>query len=175
MSARGPEPRHTGGETVTQTETHPILRLRNADKQNQKKQSSQTKPAVRWNEDVVDNEHMNKKKSKICCIFHPQREFGEDSGDSSSDSSSDESGDEGRRDNFNHNHNHNHNHGDHDHDHDHENVHDGDEDHICEHGHVHSKKSRKSAKDSKPNAYETQPHYPNQSTLPQELQGSSNT
>jgi hypothetical protein len=24
---------------------------------------------VTWTEDTIDNEHMNKKKSKICCIF----------------------------------------------------------------------------------------------------------
>lgn len=36
---------------------------------------SQEKREVRWKEDVVDNEHMNKKKSKVCCIFHPQQNF----------------------------------------------------------------------------------------------------
>ncbi|CUS49623.1 LAQU0S24e00562g1_1 [Lachancea quebecensis] len=38
------------------------------------------KREVRWKEDVVDNEHMNKKKSKVCCIFHPQQDF-EDMGE----------------------------------------------------------------------------------------------
>ncbi len=32
---------------------------------------------VRWSQDVVDNEHMNKKKSKKCCIYHKPRVFGE--------------------------------------------------------------------------------------------------
>lgn len=25
---------------------------------------------VTWTSETIDNEHMNKKKSKICCIFH---------------------------------------------------------------------------------------------------------
>ncbi|GMM41331.1 hypothetical protein FOG51_02212 [Hanseniaspora uvarum] len=29
---------------------------------------------VRFTEDTVDNEHMNKKKTKICCIYHPNEE-----------------------------------------------------------------------------------------------------
>uniref|UniRef100_A0A7S1UFI5 Protein phosphatase inhibitor n=1 Tax=Phaeomonas parva TaxID=124430 RepID=A0A7S1UFI5_9STRA len=44
------------------------------------------KPHVQWAKDVVDNEHMNKKSSKRCCIFHKQRRFGEsDSDESDSD------------------------------------------------------------------------------------------
>ncbi|KAF9346234.1 Type 1 phosphatases regulator ypi1 [Mortierella sp. AD094] len=49
---------------------------------------------VQWDNDVVDNEHMGKKKSKICCIFKKQKEFGESSDESSSDSDSDSSGSE---------------------------------------------------------------------------------
>eukprot|EP00884_Botryococcus_braunii_P017131 jgi/Botrbrau1/4100/Bobra.152_3s0048.1 len=37
----------------------------------------QRKKAVRWAEDVVDNELLGKKKSKKCCIFHKQRAFGD--------------------------------------------------------------------------------------------------
>lgn len=94
---------------------------------------------VRWTEDVVDNENMNKKKSKICCIFHPQREFGESLGSSSdSDSDSDSLGLLGNSDDEG------------------ANLHprNGPEhDECC--GHRHSKK--KKTKD-KPNAYERQPH-----------------
>lgn len=75
---------NTTTETETNTETRPILHLRN------KKTDKKAKPRVRWTNDVVDNENMDKKKSKICCIFHPQREFGELSSESS-DESSDES------------------------------------------------------------------------------------
>lgn len=35
---------------------------------------SSSRPSVRWQNDVVDNEDMNKKKTKICCIFHPQED-----------------------------------------------------------------------------------------------------
>lgn len=57
---------------------------------------SNLRPRVRWSEDTIDNENMGKKKSKICCIFHPNREFGESSDESlsSPSDSSDESGDE---------------------------------------------------------------------------------
>ncbi|CUM56495.1 Type 1 phosphatases regulator YPI1 [Debaryomyces fabryi] len=74
----------TTTDTETNSETRPILHLRN------NKKDKKEKPKVRWTNDVVDNENMDKKKSKICCIFHPQREFGELSSESS-DSSSDES------------------------------------------------------------------------------------
>lgn len=48
---------------------------------------------IQWAEDVVDNEGMGKKSSKVCCIYHKQREFGESSDESSSDSSSDDDSD----------------------------------------------------------------------------------
>ncbi|XP_003741796.1 E3 ubiquitin-protein ligase PPP1R11-like [Galendromus occidentalis] len=34
---------------------------------------------VGWSTDVVDNEHLNKKKSKCCCIYTKPRQFGESS------------------------------------------------------------------------------------------------
>lgn len=40
---------------------------------------------VTWTPDTVDNEHMNKKKSKICCVFKKKRAFGEDSSDDDED------------------------------------------------------------------------------------------
>jgi len=41
---------------------------------------------VQWTEDTVDNEHMNKKKSKCCCIYKKPLKFGEsESEDSDSD------------------------------------------------------------------------------------------
>lgn len=49
------------------------------------------KPRVTWAEDVVDNEHMDKKSSKRCCIFHKQRAYDEsDSDESDSDFEGDE-------------------------------------------------------------------------------------
>ncbi|KAI9307211.1 phosphatase inhibitor-domain-containing protein [Cunninghamella echinulata] len=50
-------------------------------------------PVVRWDDDVVDNEHMGKKKSKICCIYHKPREVGESSDSESSSNSSDSDSD----------------------------------------------------------------------------------
>ncbi|KAL5486230.1 YPI1 [Sanghuangporus weigelae] len=53
-------------------------------------------PRVTWTEDVVDNEHMGKKKTKICCIFHKQKRYDESSSsDSDSDSDSSDSGSDG--------------------------------------------------------------------------------
>lgn len=83
-------------QTQTQTETptqqqaqepQPILHLR----------KHQKKPRVRWTEETVDNEHMNKKKTKICCIFHPQQDFDHECSESSDSSESDASDNEGER------------------------------------------------------------------------------
>merc|ERR1712110_908604 len=32
--------------------------------------STQPRRGIRWTEDTVDNEHLGKKSSKKCCIFH---------------------------------------------------------------------------------------------------------
>ncbi|CAN0050035.1 unnamed protein product [Phaeothamnion confervicola] len=45
---------------------------------------------VEWGQDVVDNEGMDKKSSKRCCIFHKQRKFGESSSDESDSDIDDE-------------------------------------------------------------------------------------
>ncbi|KAG0337734.1 Type 1 phosphatases regulator ypi1 [Podila humilis] len=50
---------------------------------------------VQWDEEVVDNEHLGKKKSKICCIFKKQKEFGESSDESSSSESDSDSESDG--------------------------------------------------------------------------------
>ncbi|KAF8817479.1 hypothetical protein BYT27DRAFT_6813869 [Phlegmacium glaucopus] len=49
-----------------------------------------TGPRVAWDEDVIDNEGIGKKKSKICCIYHKPRRFDESSDESSSDDDSDD-------------------------------------------------------------------------------------
>ncbi|KAF5110309.1 hypothetical protein DV453_000964 [Geotrichum candidum] len=120
------------------------------------------RPGVRWTDDVIDNEHMNKKKSKICCIFHKTREFGESSSesDSSSSSSSDSDSDfegfgndnsaPGRRnlskDEASDSEKEDHEHGE-----------------NCNHNHANERRRRrkhkKSARESSPNAYERQPKY----------------
>ena len=48
-----------------------------ADQADQAARPPQSPHAVRWSNDVVDNEHMNKKKSKKCCIYHKPRTFGD--------------------------------------------------------------------------------------------------
>jgi len=49
------------------------------------------RPRIQWAEDVVDNEGLGRKKSKVCCIYHAPKGIDESSDESSSDSSSDDS------------------------------------------------------------------------------------
>ncbi|KAF9877770.1 hypothetical protein CkaCkLH20_04905 [Colletotrichum karsti] len=96
-----PQQRSTPGPSQTQTETtnsqsrtgtQAILRLRGA--------HAPSRPSVRWAEDVVDNEGLGRKSSKVCCIYHRPKGVDESSDESSSDSSSDsdsDSDDGGRR------------------------------------------------------------------------------
>lgn len=44
-----------------------------------------SKKQVKWGEGTVDNEHMNRKKSKCCCVYTKPRAFGESSSSDSSD------------------------------------------------------------------------------------------
>ena len=46
---------------------------------------------VTWSEDTIDNEHMGKKKSNICCIYHKPK-LSPDDPDTSSCDSCDEKG-----------------------------------------------------------------------------------
>ncbi|KAF3201454.1 hypothetical protein TWF106_001559 [Orbilia oligospora] len=48
---------------------------------------------VTWTEEVVDNEGLGRKKTKICCIYNKPREFGESSSEESDSSSSSEEDD----------------------------------------------------------------------------------
>ncbi|MCJ1383041.1 hypothetical protein MMC17_006154 [Xylographa soralifera] len=47
--------------------------------------ASAPRRGIRWAEDVVDNEGMGRKSSKVCCIYHKPRPVGESSSESSSD------------------------------------------------------------------------------------------
>ncbi|GJE89930.1 protein phosphatase inhibitor Ypi1 domain-containing protein [Phanerochaete sordida] len=76
---RGEDSVPSGEETEAGT-----LRLRGGPRERRR-----NRPGVLWREDVVDNEHMGKKSSKICCIYHKPRKFGESSSEESSDSDSD--------------------------------------------------------------------------------------
>ncbi|OBT76123.1 hypothetical protein VF21_04875 [Pseudogymnoascus sp. 05NY08] len=102
---------------------------------------------IQWAEDVIDNEGLGRKSSKVCCIYHPPKASIDDSSDESSDSSSSDSdsdSDDGsarpaggkRRANARHKYNH-------DHDPSGECHHDG--------------KTKKSRRSHSPNAYEKIP------------------
>ncbi|KAF9989030.1 Type 1 phosphatases regulator ypi1 [Mortierella antarctica] len=92
VAGGGPQPATYGSRTITLDPTqtneedpgaedrvHGVLELSGEPSEGRR---------VQWDDDVVDNEHMNKKKSKICCIFKKQKEFGESSDESSSESDS---------------------------------------------------------------------------------------
>jgi len=154
----------TGSTTVTETEAGPsipldltqaTLRLR--------AEPEERTPArrIQWAEDVVDNEGMGKKSSKVCCIYHKPREAGDASSDeSSSSSSSDESDGEpdlsraqpGRRRRQPHDHPHN------------EHSHDRDQ-HAASHaGDGPPSKGKGKARKPSPNAYEKVPKRKEQKT-----------
>ncbi|KAK6453975.1 type 1 phosphatases regulator YPI1 [Scheffersomyces xylosifermentans] len=171
-------------QTITETQTvSPILHLRASRDKSKKstKKSDKNDSRVSWAQGVTDNEHLNRKKSKICCIFHPQREFGESSDDSSSDSSSDSSDESDNENGFNsegNNLGNNNNYKEYSHDHEPQaqktdaNDKEKEEDECCHHHHhhhhKHEQKKTKKVKKATPNAYEKQPRYQNKSTLPEE-------
>ncbi|TYZ65351.1 hypothetical protein PybrP1_012675 [[Pythium] brassicae (nom. inval.)] len=57
----------------------------------------QPRARVRFDASTVDNEHLGRKKSNKCCIFHKKRAFGESSSESGEDSSDSEDGGDGAR------------------------------------------------------------------------------
>ncbi|KAJ9642563.1 Type 1 phosphatases regulator ypi1 [Coniosporium apollinis] len=109
---------------------------------------------IQWAEDVIDNEGMGKKSSKVCCIYHKPHAVDESSGSDSSDSSSDSDSDSepdnstarpvggSRRGRKGHHHHHDHG--------------DGDGD-GC--GGGSEGKGKGKARKRSPNAYEKQPKY----------------
>jgi protein phosphatase 1 regulatory subunit 11 len=70
-----------------------VLRLRGAHDTSRLQRRTSPRRRIQWAEDVVDNEGLGRKSSKVCCIYHKTREIGESS--SEDDSSSDESSDDG--------------------------------------------------------------------------------
>ncbi|KAF0289349.1 E3 ubiquitin-protein ligase PPP1R11 [Amphibalanus amphitrite] len=78
------QPAPVEGETVVATETvtvpaepaetgQPTLHLRLVRPNNPRR--------VGWQSGTIDNEHMNKKKSKCCCVYRKPKPFGESSSD----------------------------------------------------------------------------------------------
>jgi len=58
---------------------------------NEQEENQEGEPRrVQWAADVIDNEHLNKKSSKICCVYHKPRAFGESSTESGSSDMSDD-------------------------------------------------------------------------------------
>jgi len=72
-----------GSQTVLQTDPNSpnspnaTLRLRAEPEERRR---------IQWAEDVIDNEGMGKKSSKVCCIYHGPSEPGDSDSDSSSSS-----------------------------------------------------------------------------------------
>ena len=65
-----------------------VLRLRG--------QHNSTERRIQWAEDVVDNENLGRKNSKVCCIYHRPKGVDEsDSESSGSDSDTSDSADDG--------------------------------------------------------------------------------
>ncbi|KAK4049262.1 Type 1 phosphatases regulator ypi1 [Microbotryomycetes sp. JL201] len=73
-------PAGSDGYTDRQEDAIGVLRLRGRAMPDQR---------VRWEQDVVDNEGLGRKKSKICCIYHKPKAFDESSDESSSDGDDD--------------------------------------------------------------------------------------
>ncbi|KAK4496497.1 hypothetical protein PRZ48_012477 [Zasmidium cellare] len=76
----------SGSQTILQTDSSgpsipsATLRLR-AEPEPQRR--------IQWAEDVIDNEGMGKKSSKVCCIYHKPNEPGDSDSESDSSSSDD--------------------------------------------------------------------------------------
>lgn len=66
----------------------PTLRLKLRKPKNDRK--------VQWTTETVDNEHMNKKKSKCCCQYQKPRMFGESSSEDEDDDCNSCSGHKGK-------------------------------------------------------------------------------
>ncbi|KAI9354012.1 phosphatase inhibitor-domain-containing protein [Pilaira anomala] len=122
----------SAGESSNDGEEVGVLRLRGD-------MSSRRPRAIQWDESVIDNEHMNKKKTKICCIYHKPHAVGESSESESSSSDSDNSSSsEDERPHRNG---------------------------KCTHKHpIQKKKKKRNPREVSPNAYERQPVYKDRST-----------
>ncbi|XP_043275227.1 E3 ubiquitin-protein ligase PPP1R11-like isoform X2 [Venturia canescens] len=80
------------GQSTSQSQTETILEGDVADNASQdvptvrlRLRKPRSSKKVQWTQGTVDNEHMNKKKSKCCCIYEKPKNFGESSSDDSDD------------------------------------------------------------------------------------------
>ncbi|KAJ5159217.1 uncharacterized protein N7500_008868 [Penicillium coprophilum] len=124
--SRTRQPASNSFQTATETAQDSLtaripatLRLRAEEAPTDTSEETSSSRRIRWSEDVVDNEGLGKKSSKVCCIYHKARPVGESSSEESSSSSSEsdsESEDDRRTARVNrarHTHSHNGAHGDH--------------------------------------------------------------
>ncbi|XP_076237855.1 E3 ubiquitin-protein ligase PPP1R11-like [Calliopsis andreniformis] len=79
-------------QAATQTQTETVLETDVTDSGSQevptvrlRLRKPKSSKKVQWTQGTVDNEHMNKKKSKCCCIYEKPRTFGESSSEDSDD------------------------------------------------------------------------------------------
>ncbi|KAJ5951449.1 uncharacterized protein N7479_009862 [Penicillium vulpinum] len=81
----------TTTETSDSSTSHipTTLRLRAEEAPTDTSEETSSSRRIRWSDDVVDNEGMGRKSSKVCCIYHKARPVGESSSEESSSSSSD--------------------------------------------------------------------------------------
>ncbi|EKV15006.1 Type 1 phosphatases regulator ypi1 [Penicillium digitatum] len=139
----------------------PTLRLRAEEAPTDTSEATSSSRRIRWSEDVVDNEGMGKKSSKVCCIYHKARPVGESSSEESSSSSSEsdsESEDDrctSRVNRARHTNSHNGGrepHGEHEHEHEHASH---DDEGCCSEDH--NPKPKRYRRKPSPNAYEKMP------------------
>ncbi|CDW91445.1 UNKNOWN [Stylonychia lemnae] len=97
-------------QTITQTQSQPQIHTFEIKK----------KQSIKWAEDTIDNEHLGRKKSKICCQYEKPVKHPDEESDNSSCCDSDK---EDERNSYDrppkHMRKHQHKNHDHDHDHDH--------------------------------------------------------
>ncbi|KAH8334105.1 hypothetical protein KR059_006677, partial [Drosophila kikkawai] len=97
----------TTTEIVDETDASgstPTLQLRLAQPRDERR--------VVFHAGIIDNEHLNRKKSKCCCIYKKPLAFGESSSEDDEDCEHCFGHPEKRKKNLKHNHNHDHDHGD---------------------------------------------------------------
>jgi len=78
----------SAGSNTVQT---PVLRLRLPSGTLRLRAEPAEERHIQWAEDVIDNEGMGKKSSKVCCVYHKPRPYDQSSDESSSDSSESDS------------------------------------------------------------------------------------
>jgi len=99
LAARSALVNSTGSQTQTQSLSlrsstrQPVLRLRGATERT----GERTVRRIQWAEDVIDNEGLGRKSSKVCCIYHAPKPIDESSDESSSGDSSSDDDDGGAR------------------------------------------------------------------------------